>query len=112
MDQQGQCVACGGWIIQGALICQHCGARQADKRAREKLRICNVCMSVFTPSRATMNKLNLLALVIPPLLIWQLITDRGQGSGCTRCGQSKGVPLDTPAGRELLARAQGHRPPQ
>ncbi len=109
MDQRMPCVACGGPIIVGALLCEYCGARQADPKAREKLRICTVCLTVFTPSRGTMNKLNLIALIFPPLLIWQLITDRGQGDPCPRCKQSRGIPLDTPAGRELAARAAAPR---
>jgi len=74
-----------------------------------KLAICTVCLSTY-PARARANTLNLVALIFWPLLIWRLIVDRGQPDRCPRC-RATGVPLDTPHGHELAARARVQLPP-
>lgn len=96
------CVACDQPIIAGALVCEHCGARQSDARARERLRICTACRSRYSAgARAGSSGPSGLFLLLGPLAA--LFSRRGKSDACPRCGGA-GVPLDTPTGRDLAGR--------
>jgi len=74
----------------------------------KKQYICTTCKSVGTPKKVTPGSIWIeiilwVAFIFPGLLysIWRLISKK---EVCSQCGSSTLIPLDTPAGKELLGK--------
>jgi hypothetical protein len=137
MNQWVGCTGCGQPIIAGALVCQHCGARQPRGQGAATPRgviICSQCMTTATPDRVRQSGpigFGLFLCIVSLFFFWPLLLlgllvmllSSVLGSKvlkrCRECKSEALVPLHTPAGMELSVRAQsihqqrlvGHVPP-
>lgn len=122
MGQWTKCARCTQVIETGSTHCSHCGARQVGATARApELMICSQCLTTATPQRirqAGPVGCGLLLVLVSLFFFWPLLIVGlvvmllGSVLGaktfkkCPECKSQTLVPLHTPAGIELTARAQ------